>query len=212
MFISYLLQDPVHYVTCVLLVAFSICLHEFSHACTARRMGDDTAYDNGYLSLNPFKVMGPMSLACLVLFGMAWGAVPVQDRMLPRWKRSAISAAGPLANLGLAIVFAALHHSASWLFPFLERSAGAMPSSFLQQIDIMFRLGTRVNCMLFVFNMLPIPILDGWGVLEPFITPMQRLTPSQRNNISCILILGLWFTPLSSVISIVSSAMYVILI
>ena len=108
LFIRYLFEDPRYYIFWIVSVAFSICVHEFCHAATASTFGDNTARANGFMSLNPLRVMGPSSLICLALFGIAWGAVPVNPwSYRKRYQPSLVSAAGPFANLLLAVLFGA---------------------------------------------------------------------------------------------------------
>ncbi len=194
LFIQYLFSEPGYYLCWVVSVAFSICVHEFSHAATASQFGDDTARANGFMTLNPFRVMGTMSLICLALFGIAWGAVPVNPwAYRKRYQPSLVAAAGPLANLALAIVFGLLF-----------RVFKIMP---LSQIFLFFTaIACHANALLFVFNMLPIPMLDGWSVLEPYVPAMYKLSPQARNNISTFCIILLWVTPASRIISIISTA------
>ena len=98
MFIEQLLDHPVYFITWVAVVTFSICVHEFMHAWTALTQGDSTAQREGYLSLNPLKVMGLRSLIMLVLIGVAWGAVPVNPRAMRRsYSPVLVACAGPLS-------------------------------------------------------------------------------------------------------------------
>jgi Zn-dependent protease len=72
MFIQQALTDPFLYFGWITFVVFSICCHEYAHAYTALRFGDDTAARNGHLTLNPLVQMGLQSLIVLALFGLAW--------------------------------------------------------------------------------------------------------------------------------------------
>ncbi|MCO5045505.1 MAG: hypothetical protein M9935_09575 [Kiritimatiellae bacterium] len=88
-FISRIAEDPFYVVSWIVIVTFSICVHEFAHAWMALRLGDDTAAREGHLSLNPLIQMGWMSLMLLALFGIAWGSVPVDPRRLRTAARAA---------------------------------------------------------------------------------------------------------------------------
>ena len=99
LFITELFKNPFVYFSTVIAFMGSICFHEFCHATVAHHLGDDTARNQGFQTLNPFKVMGWKSLLCLLLFGFSWGAVPVLPEDKSRFRRSAISLAGPLSNL-----------------------------------------------------------------------------------------------------------------
>ena len=88
MFIKTLFEDPRTFATILLMVVFSISLHEFCHAYAALKMGDSTAADRGHLTMNPFRQMGWISLLMLVFIGIAWGQVPVNpENLTTRSKR-----------------------------------------------------------------------------------------------------------------------------
>lgn len=78
LFITQLFEDPQRFFIWLLVVIFSICCHEFMHAWAALKQGDPTAADEGHLTLNPMKQMGPFSLVMLAVCGIAWGRVPVR--------------------------------------------------------------------------------------------------------------------------------------
>jgi len=142
----------------------SLCLHEFGHAFFAWRSGDHSVATNGYLTLNPMKY-GDITLSFVlpVLFlllggiGLPGGAVYI-DRSAIRGKirHSLISAAGPIANLAFAVVL------------------GVVISDFATSIDhALFWTGTAFLAFLqvtaAVLNLLPIPGLDGFGIVEPYL-------------------------------------------
>ena len=189
-FISRAAEDPFYVVSWIAVITFSICVHECAHAWAALKLGDDTAAENGHLSLNPMVQMGWMSLLLLALFGLAWGAVPVDPRRLRTAGRAAlVAAAGPVANLLLAVVFSALMVASA----FLPEDAQTVPLAF-------FRLAAVANGVLFLFNLLPIPMFDGWTVLSAVVPPMQRVDPVQVQTWSWLLLLAVWTTPVGSFI------------
>lgn len=153
-FITYLWKDPQLFFAVTIVVIFSICCHEFMHAWVALKNGDPTAAENGHLTFNPFKQMGIMSLILLALFGLAWGAVPVNRANL-KSKSAAVMVAisGPLTNLVLSQLFI--------LLCFAVALAG---------IDNRFAIsmlvyGSALNLLLTLLNLMPIPGLDGWNVI-----------------------------------------------
>lgn len=187
MFIQQISSDPVYYFSWVVLAAFSICCHEYAHASAALRVGDDTAAREGHLTLNPLVQMGMRSLIMLGLFGIAWGAVPVNlSTVRHRSHRAMISLAGPLSNLLLCLVFS--------LLMVIAKTAGADKA-----VSFLF-IGGAVNGMLFVFNMLPIPVLDGFAVLSAFHSGMEDFGRKHAGTIFIIFILLLWNTPLGALI------------
>jgi Zn-dependent protease len=143
----------------------SVCLHEFGHALVAYWGGDTSVADKGYLSLNPFKYTHPvLSILLPVLFmivggiGLPGGAVYINRGAIPsRWKQSLASAAGPLATAIVAVV-AALPFWLGWSTweSHIVFWAGLALLAFLQVTSLFL-------------NLLPIPGLDGFGSLAPFL-------------------------------------------
>jgi Zn-dependent protease len=152
----------------ILLVAFPV--HEFSHALAAYRLGDSTARYLGRLTLDPRAHFDPlggamMALSGLAGFGIGWAKpTPVNPVNLAGGRRGEVivSAAGPLSNLVLAAL-AAIPARIVLGSPDLSSAvlAGG-PASFTFTVLEVF---LTLNVFLFVFNLLPIPPLDGWRVL-----------------------------------------------
>lgn len=185
-FISRIAEDPFYVVSWIVVIIFSICVHEYAHAWTALKLGDDTAARNGHLTLNPMIQMGWMSLLLLALFGIAWGAVPVDPRRLRTAARAGwVAAAGPIANLLLAVLFSGLVVASAMVLP---ESSQWVPVSF-------FRFAAMANGVLFLLNLLPIPMFDGWTVLAAFARPLQSVDPARVQTLSWLLLLALWTTP-----------------
>ncbi len=170
----------------IVIVVFSICLHELAHAWVALKHGDDTAAKRGHLSLNPAIQMGVYSLFMLLLIGFAWGAVPVDEsRMRSRSSGAWVAIAGPLANLGLVILFS---FGASIIPLFSSDAASSLTHSF-------FFLGATLNAMLFLLNMLPVPMLDGWRVYGHFYPGMLALDPQRAQFITYVFFIMLIMAP-----------------
>lgn len=195
LFIEYLWTAPGYYFSWVLVVAFSICVHEFCHAWVARSQGDPTAAMTGFMSLDPRRVMGHSSLIALALFGIAWGAVPVDPRHFRRrWSAALMALSGPAANFVLAVLFAFLSLVVMFL---LGRH---LAPDVQDALALYLEIGVQANALLAAFNMLPIPMLDGWEVFALFVPPMNRLTTQQKSTWSLIAIALLWFTPLNKLL------------
>ena len=150
-------NDPVK--TLIILAAFvvAISVHEASHAATANWLGDPTARLMGRMTLNPLRHLDVFGTIFLVVVGFGWGKpVPVDESRLRHGRQGAalVSAAGPLANLATALlVVSAL---------VIAQSRGLDISGTWREAAGMLLL---ISVILTAFNFLPIPPLDGFGVL-----------------------------------------------
>jgi Zn-dependent protease len=149
---------------------FAITLHEVSHGWVARYLGDPTAYMLGRLTLNPLKHVDPLGtvvvpIGMLLLSGgqMAFGwakPVPVAFRNLRNPKRDMVlvAAAGPLSNFTMALGWALLFA--------IGAAASGLESSVGRWVLNMCVFGIQINVILAIFNLLPVPPLDGGRVLS----------------------------------------------
>ena len=168
---------------------FSLCLHEFSHALVAYLGGDYTVREKGYLTFNPLRYTHPLfSIVLPLLFlvmggiGLPGGAVYIERwRIRNRFMLSAVSLAGPLANLLVAIVLG-----------FILRFSDSIPQTYLPGLS--FLLVLQVSAVL--FNSIPLPPFDGYNALEPFLNPAIRTQVDRfRDMAFWILLLMFWFVP-----------------
>jgi Zn-dependent protease len=190
LFLRYAWDDPFFFGAWVIIIAFSICVHEYAHARLALWFGDETAADQGHLTLNPFKQMGLTALIALLAIGIAWGAVPVDPRRLrTRLAAAAVAFAGPAANLLLAVV-SALLWSALVRGDVFDGEAG--------HVALFLKYAAYANSTLFLFNLLPVPILDGWSVGALFFPSMLKITSRAAQNMSWIVLFVLVVTPLGN--------------
>jgi len=177
LFIQKLFTDPESYFIWVILVVFSVCCHEYAHALVAKLQGDSTAADNGYLTINPIKQMGLTSMIALLLIGITWGAVPVNpSRLRHKYSHALVAVAGPLMNLLLFLIFTI---AASVMYIKYGYMAEGIQAS-------LFRLcftGGLLNIVLLVFNLVPVPPLDGWAILTYIFPHIHRLNTELRNGI-----------------------------
>ncbi|WP_236240494.1 site-2 protease family protein [Streptomyces sp. CC228A] len=168
----------------------SLCLHEYAHARTALHGGDLTVGAKGYLTLNPLTYTHPLlSIVLPVVFvimggiGLPGGAVFIErDRIRGRWKHSAVSAAGPAVNVVLAVVCTA---------PFWLGGADAMPAGF--RFALAFLALLQVGAAL--LNLLPVPGLDGYGVVEPWLSDRVRRQVEPFAPFGLIAVFVLLFEP-----------------
>ncbi len=140
---------------------FALVFHEFSHAWVANKLGDPTARYSGRLTLNPLAHLDPFGTLMILFVGFGWAKpVPVDTRYLsnPRVDMMKIAFAGPAANLFLAFIGGMIIRS------------GFVGGS----IAMMIFLFTQINIMLAVFNMIPIPPLDGSQIFSGL---MMRKNP-----------------------------------
>jgi len=194
LFISKLVQNPEFYFITVVVVIFSICVHEAAHTVTARLCGDSTAWDNGYMTLNPLKLMGIPSLIMLAICGIAWGMVPVDPaRLRPQWRRGLVAFAGPAANLLLAIGFSGVLVLYSVLARVLPQ--GTFNADFSHYVLMLLVTGILMNVVLTLFNLLPVPPLDGWDVFATIFPPLQKVNAELRNA-AVVVIFFLMLSPI----------------
>lgn len=158
-----LFSQPVVGIAWVLAILVAIAVHEYAHAASATALGDPTARDQGRLTLNPFAHVDPIGLLALLFVGFGWGKpVPFDVRALraPRWGPAMVALAGPLTNLlaliacGFAVRAIAQHTT--------------LPANNLLVLFLGFSF--QINAVLLLFNLIPIPPLDGskllFGVLD----------------------------------------------
>ena len=146
-------------------IIIGLTAHEYCHAFAANKLGDHTARDLGRLTFNPLKHIDLIGFIFLIIAGFGW-AKPVQfnpeNLAHPRRDKAIIAAAGPLSNLLLALFFIALIKI--WIALQLSHNEAILPfilsGPFLVFIDILFG-AAMINLGLFIFNLLPIPPLDG---------------------------------------------------
>jgi len=142
-------------------IIVGLTVHEFAHASVASRLGDDTARLQGRASLNPLVHIDPLGFLFLLIAGFGWAKPVVIDHSKlahPRRDDAVIAAAGPLSNLMLSIVGAALFTLLVRLIPYQGEAVYGWTLHALMA-------GIYVNLGLFVFNAIPLPPLDGSHVL-----------------------------------------------
>jgi Zn-dependent protease len=154
----------------------ALTIHEFAHAWVANRLGDPTARLQGRLTLNPISHLDPLGTLAIVLIGFGWAKpVPVDSRYLRRPRRDMmlIAAAGPVSNLILATGAAFFFRTIPWAGLGLEWVWLVKP------MMIMLFVTVGANVVLAVFNLLPIPPLDGSRVLSGLL-PLRHATNYSR--------------------------------
>ncbi len=176
----------------------SLCLHEFAHALTAYAGGDKAIARTGYLDLDPTRYTDPMLSIILPVvfvllggFGLPGAATYVRTGALrSRGWKVAVAAAGPAANLAvlvlLAVLYGALPQDNEVFGPAGDLASGLAVLALFQATAI-------------VLNLLPIPGLDGFGVLRPFLQPRTAAKAEQLGaGAFLVLFLLIWLTPLGN--------------
>jgi Zn-dependent protease len=159
MFLRLFESNPSAAVAFLLGLVIGITVHEASHATSAYLLGDDTAYRDGRVTLNPVSHLDLLGSLMLLMAGFGWGRpTPVVPSKLRGGVLGpvAVALAGPVSNLLIVAVCAALY-----LLPPFRDQGGYL---FILVIMVAF-----TNALLFVFNLIPIPPLDGSKVIFPFL-------------------------------------------
>lgn len=183
-FLAFRLEE-LPFVIIALLVAFTV--HEFAHAYTAYKFGDDTAKNQGRLTLNPVNHLDPIGTIFILIAGFGWARpVPVNRRNFknPKLAGVLVSLAGPLSNFLIAFIATGLLYG-----------VGPYANEFVFQLLYMMMY---LNVLLFVFNLLPFPPLDGYRILEDLAPPNLRVKMTQYEQYGVLLFLILVITPLGN--------------
>ena len=188
-----------------LLVA--ITFHEFAHAFAADKLGDDTPRSQGRLTLNPLAHLDPVGTIMLLFAHFGWGK-PVEvnprnyDRRMSMEKADAIvSIAGPLMNFLLAIVFVIIY-CIILKFINVQSQVGLI-------IMLMIQLIIQINIGLGVFNLFPIPPLDGSKVIKPFLPQNIKIWFETNGQLFEMVFVALWiFGILGQIVSPIIGTIY----
>lgn len=183
----------------VLVLVFSIVVHECAHGWAALRLGDPTAKEQGRLTLNPLPHIDPVgSILVPVIMAMVGGIpfgwakpVPVQIGRLnnPNDDHPKVAAAGPLSNLILAFFFA----MALGLLVGIGGAtvAGEGEPTFGRFLFTLFQFGVIINVVLAMFNLIPLPPMDGSWILSRFLPPLARVRYENMRRYGMLVFVGL---------------------
>ena len=158
MLITLLFSDPFLFVVGVAAIIYAITVHEFSHALVGRLEGDSTAEHMGRLTLNPLSHIDVWGFLLILIIGFGWGKpVPFNPMFLKhrRWGPALISLAGPISNI-VSLVFFGL------ILKLISTSSLLEPTNYLV---IFLQWLILLNAILALFNLIPIPPLDGSKLL-----------------------------------------------
>ncbi|HTG89534.1 MAG TPA: site-2 protease family protein [Vicinamibacterales bacterium] len=184
-------------VIALLVLIFSLTVHEAAHAWSASQLGDDTAKRLGRVSLNPMVHVDPIGTLLLPLIAMVSNApiigwakpTPVNVRNLrhPRRDHILVTAAGPASNLAIAT-------AASLALRVLPSSAGGSGLDVATPLNLIATEALLLNVLLAVFNMLPIPPLDGGQILMALLPPRIALQLRFLYEYGFLILMGLLVT------------------
>lgn len=205
----------------IVVVLISLSLHEMCHGYAAYKMGDPTARNAGRLTMNPMKHLDPFGTICMMLFGFGWAKpVPVNSRYFknPRKGIMVTSVAGPLSNLLLSFVALIIFVLMGTFLP-VPYAIGT-GSSFTEKILyftlLFFWYLHSLNLSLAVFNLLPIPPLDGSKILFMLLPPKAYFFVARYERyislaLMVLLFTGFLSTPLSLICDLISDGMMFII-
>lgn len=176
-------EAVIHFLITIGVFMISLTIHEFAHAYAAHKMGDDTAKLAGRMTLNPFKHLNFSGFIFFMLLGVGWAKpVPINPLNFKKYKTGTrwVSVSGVLANFLLGLISAII---SAILFATVGLEVAAMEYVYTILLYIMM-----VNSFLALFNILPIPPLDGFNFVASFSKGENKFVKFMARNGSRILI------------------------
>lgn len=143
-------------------IILGLSFHEFAHAWVSDKLGDPTPRRQGRVTINPLAHIDWIGFLCLVLVGFGWGRpVQIDPRYYKHRRRDEflVAIAGVTMNLILAVVLS---------FPakaLIKAYSATVPSALVENIYLIILYAVQINVVLMVFNLLPVPPLDGWNII-----------------------------------------------
>ena len=174
-------------------ILLAVTVHEMAHGYAALHFGDPTAKMAGRLTLNPLKHLDPIGTLAFIITQMVGWAKPVPVNPMnfknPRQDMLWVSAAGPAANILMAFAF-------SLMLRLILIGYGVLPGFLIEPLYLIARAGVFLNVGLAVFNLLPIPPLDGSGILSGLLPPHLARQYDEIGRYGFVILLILIFTGL----------------
>lgn len=174
---------------CIFLVFVVVPIHEFAHVWAANKLGDDTGKLLGRYTINPMAHIDPIGAIMICLIGFGWGKPsPINPNRFQNPKKglALTAAAGPLANLILAFLLIAIGQTTYNVGPFTGTNLGALVYLFCY-------MAAEISIFLAVFNLVPVPPLDGYNIIESLLPESTyEWINRNRNAVSIVFILLLF--------------------
>ena len=172
------------------ILLISLTIHEFSHGYVAYILGDDTAKRAGRLTLNPISHIDPIGLIMLFIARIGWAKpVPINPYNFQNYKRDTAltAAAGPAANFILAILLSVVFNLIKKLNPEIMYAAGGFTQFWIG----MLLYAVLINLALGLFNLIPIPPMDGSKILGGFLSDeaYYKFTAQERKGAQILMII-----------------------
>lgn len=200
-----LIHDPVGFLLMLAAILLSLILHEVAHGYVAMKCGDRTAYMFGRITLNPAKHLDPIGTLCMLFLGVGWAkAVPVNPRNFRHYRRDMIlvSLAGIATNFILFIVSLTANLLLLKYRPYSD-------SVFVQYLRMFLSYLTSMNIGLAIFNLIPVPPLDGYRVLDQLVLKGRfALDRNAENTIRIVFLVVCMSGVLDSLLSTVINSVY----
>ncbi|NJN54992.1 MAG: site-2 protease family protein [Anaerolineae bacterium] len=175
-------------ITFAVVLIFAFAYHELAHALVADRLGDPTPRSYGRISLNPIRNLDRTGFILALVIGFGWAYTPINPLYFkgnPRRAFAIVSVAGPLANLLMAALLGLPLRLG--LVPY------APPMEVLPSLYFFLTFAVYYNLLLFAFNLLPIPPLDGFRILLGILPPDIAVQLEQLYRYSMMIFLGVFF-------------------
>ena len=193
-------QDLLTTILTIPAILIGFTFHEFAHAKVADRLGDKTPKFQGRLSLNPMVHIDPIGFIMILLFRFGWAKpVQVNPSAFKNYHKDdlKVSIAGPIANLIVAFISGAILYLMNKFIPFNVTPVFDIVVGILYRI---ISITIWINCMLFFFNLIPIPGLDGFHILRDLFPKIFYKYEEQIYRYQIVFLIIFIMTPLSTYI------------